>query len=264
MRSLSTLSAAEAKALRGLVFDLDGTFLSDGRLELASLQALGELAASGLGLVVCTGRPAAWGEVVQRLWPVDATVTENGAVAYRSAGVAVERLDRLAPDARGRRRAQLLTVLEQLRLRHPEVPLADDNLGRLSDVTFDIGERAKQPEAVVQALTAEAHDLGARTFRSSIHLHITLDADDKASGTLHTLSQVRGEEPSAALSSWAFVGDSANDQACFTAFRTTFGVRNITAHLPGMTQGPRYVSDAEQGAGFVEIAERLLALRKAG
>ena len=104
MRPLSSLSAAEVASLRGVIFDLDGTLLTDGALTPIAYDAMNALAYAGFELVVCTGRPAAWGEVVQRQWPVALTVTENGAVAYRSDGQAVKRLDRLPADARGRRR----------------------------------------------------------------------------------------------------------------------------------------------------------------
>jgi HAD superfamily hydrolase (TIGR01484 family) len=261
MRRLSELHAADVVGLTGIVFDLDGTLLTDGELTPSAFEAMHALAATGLELVVCTGRPAAWGEVVQRQWPVALTVTENGAIAYRSDGQAVARLDRLAPDARGRRRAALLTVVEQLVADAPELVLADDNLGRLSDVTFDIGERERVPADAVAAVRARARRLGAHTFASSIHLHVTLDSDDKASGTVRALGDVLGVDATAARSRFAFIGDSGNDEACFGAFRLTFGVDNVRAHLRSMSMGPRFVSHGRSGEGFAEIAARLIALR---
>lgn len=264
MKPLSALNASEAAALRGLIFDLDGTLLTDGALTKVAFDALYALADAGLTLVVCTGRPAAWGEVVQRQWPVALSVTENGAIAYQSDGPAVTRLDRLEADARGRRRAALLTVIEQIRAFAPDLELADDNLGRLSDVTFDIGERHRVPEERVAAVRRRASELGARTFQSSIHLHITLDTDDKASGTVRLLSSALGHDVTAALRHFAFVGDSENDVACFGAFRLTLGVANIRAHAGRMSVVPRYVSRGQSGEGFAEIAARLLALRRDG
>lgn len=259
MRPLSAVTSAEAAALRGVIFDLDGTLLTEGRLTRAAFDAMHALADAGLQLIVCTGRPAAWGEVVQRQWPVLLTVTENGAVAYRSEGQAVRRLDRLTPAERGRRRAALLTVVEQVRAAQPCLALADDNLGRLTDITFDIGERNHVPAADVAAARALIRRLGARSFQSSIHLHVTLDTDDKASGTVRLLS---GDDMTAVRSRYAFIGDSQNDEACFAAFRLTFGVDNIRDHLRHMSVGPRFVSQHTSGEGFAEIAARLLALRQ--
>src|SRR5690606_5421802 len=139
MKPLTRLRADDVRRLEGLVFDLDGTLLDDDGLSLAAYDALHRLAAD-LKLVLCTGRPAAWTEALVRQWPVVLAVAENGAVAYRR-DRGVERIDRHDPAERGRQRARLLTVVERLRAAFPSVPLADDNLGRLPDVTFDIGER---------------------------------------------------------------------------------------------------------------------------
>ncbi len=261
MKPLSALTAVDVASLRGVIFDLDGTLLTSGTLTPAAYQALHALADDGLTLVVCTGRPAAWGEVVQRQWPVALTLTENGAVAFRSDGQVVTRLDRLRGEARDRRRLAVLELSKRLRQAVPEVALADDNLGRLSDVTFDIGERARMPADKVAALRLNAARLGARTFESSIHLHVTLDSDDKASGTVRVLSSELGVDVSAARHQFAFIGDSINDEACFNAFRLTFGVDNIRGHLGRMSVGPRFVSRGSAGDGFAEIAARLLALR---
>ncbi|RLB62873.1 MAG: hypothetical protein DRI90_08080 [Deltaproteobacteria bacterium] len=262
MKRLSELTAEAARHLQGIVFDLDGTLLTDGRLTLEAYDALHQLSAAGLHLVACTGRPAGWGEVIARQWPIALAVTENGAISFRRDGVGVVPIDRIAPADRDDRRQRLVKLADELGRQFTDVELADDNRARRSDVTFDIGERRKVPSAEVVALRCAAATLGARTFLSSIHLHVTFDTDDKASGTLFALAAAHGVEPSAALSRYAFVGDSANDEACFSAFRTTFGVANIVDHCGTLTVGPQVLSDASWGAGFAEIAATLLALRE--
>src|SRR5262249_59883715 len=72
----------EARRLTGVVFDLDDTLLDHGELAEAAYRALFRLREAGLRLVACTGRPAGWGEVLARQWPIDAVVVENGAVAF--------------------------------------------------------------------------------------------------------------------------------------------------------------------------------------
>jgi len=104
-------------------------------------------------------------------------------------------------------------------------------------------------------------DAGARTSRSSVHLHATFDTDDKASGALRFLARELGQEPGAALSRFAFVGDSGNDAACFAAFRTTFGVANVAAAVGRLSVPPRYVARAPMGEGFAEIAGTILRAR---
>jgi hypothetical protein len=250
-----------------LVFDLDDTLLDHGELTEEAYAALFRLRAAGLRLVACTGRPAGWGAVVQRQWPLDATVTENGAVAFVTeaapAGGAKQlvALDPLPRAERQARRAGLVALAEEMVARFPAAALADDNDARRADVTLDIGEHRKVPAAEVRAIRALAHERGVRTFASSIHLHLTHEADDKATGTIRILVQRFGEDATSARSRWAFVGDSANDAAAFAAFRLTFGVANVRAHLKGLTVPPWYVAEAPMGRGFAEISARIVALR---
>ena len=98
-------------------------------------------------------------------------------------------------------------------------------------------------------------------MQSSVHLHATFDADDKASGALRFLSRKLGVDAGAAVTRFAFVGDSGNDASCFAAFRTTFGVANVRAALSGLSIPPRYVAPAAMGAGFAEVAAEILRKR---
>lgn len=268
MKALERLSAAEAKRLTGVVFDLDDTVLDHGALGEAAYGALFRMREAGLKLVACTGRPAGWGEVIQRQWPIDAIVTENGAVAFLSGpGSGGARplivVDPLGRAERRARREELLRLADEITARFPATALADDNDARRADVTLDIGEHRRVAAEDVRAIRTLARDRGVRTFASSIHLHLTHEPDDKATGTIRILVERFGEDATSALSRWAFVGDSANDAAAFAAFRLTFGVANVAAHMRGMTVPPRYVAAARMGRGFAEIAAKIVALRAA-
>ncbi len=268
MKPLEALDAGEARALAGVVFDLDDTLLDHGALTEAAYGALFRLRETGLRLVGCTGRPAGWGEVLARQWPVDAVVTENGAVSFvvepSSESARARRLtliDELAPAQRRARREELLALASETLDRYPEAALADDNDLRKSDVTLDIGEHRAVPAETVRAMQAFARARGVRTLVSSIHMHLTVETDDKASGTVRLLGARFGEDATTARARYAFVGDSANDAAAFAAFATTFGVANVRRHLGGITVAPRYVAPLPMGAGFASIAARIHALR---
>ncbi len=261
MKDLALLEPAAAAVLRGVVFDLDGTLLTGGALGIAAYQALFRLREAGLRLVACTGRPAGWGAVIARQWPIDLAVTENGAIAFARKDARIDTLDRAGHAERRERRRALDGIVEAMRWRFPEVPLADDNPERRSDTTFDVAETAVQPRERIDQMKRAASELGARTFESSIHLHVTLDGDDKASGTVRAIAQSFGEDASGALERYAFIGDSGNDEPCFSAFRVTFGVANVARWLARLSVPPRFVAKEEQGAGFAEIAERIVTLR---
>ncbi len=262
MTPLARMSRAEAARLDGLLFDLDDTLLSHGVLTREAYGALWDLHASGLRLVAVTGRPSGWGEVVVRQWPIDGAVTENGAahVVREGRGVAVS----MEGDAETRhsRRARLDALVHAAAREVPSAILADDVHARRSDVAWDIGERVRLEEDEALALARLVISHGARTTRSSVHLHASFEADDKASGVVRFLRTRFGEDAGRALGRYAFIGDSANDSACFAAFRTTFGVANVRAHLGRLVVPPRWVATEERGAGFVEVARVLVAARQ--
>jgi HAD superfamily hydrolase (TIGR01484 family) len=260
VKPLSSLGTDEARRLRGLLFDLDDTLLSHGVLTRVAYEALWNLKGAGLALVAVTGRPSGWGEVLVRQWPIDGCVTENGAVHVMRAGRGIARLDACDEAERRERTARLARLAARVREVVPEARLSDDMHARVSDVTWDIGELVTLPQDRIDLIAREIALAGARSSQSSVHLHATFDVDDKASGAIAFLATL-GEDAGAALSRWAFAGDSGNDTACFAAFRTTFGVANVRASVGRMSVPPRFVAGATMGEGFAEIAGEVLRKR---
>jgi HAD superfamily hydrolase (TIGR01484 family) len=256
MQPLSAIPRELLRDTRGLLFDLDDTFLDHGRLLPEALTALYRLHAAGVELYAVTGRPASWGSLITHQWPIDGAITENGAIAYRRDAGRVRRFDRLTLEERAARRVAVRSIADELRRQHPELELADDVAGRSSDVTFDIGEYRRVAPEVVARARQSARALGATTTLSSVHLHVSLDRADKASGAVELLRSVTGMPAVRILRSYAFIGDSENDAACFAAFRLTLGVRNLSGRP---TVPPRFLTSGERAAGFAEAAELLLA-----
>jgi HAD superfamily hydrolase (TIGR01484 family) len=261
MKRLTALGTEEAAHLRGVLFDLDDTVLTHGLLTRPAYDALWALHEAGMKLVAVTGRPSGWGAVLARQWPIEGCVSENGAVRALKVGAGVVLEEGCSPDERAARRTRLALLVEEARDRVPEARLSDDVDARRSDITWDVGERERLPEERIASLLSLIASAGARSTRSSVHLHATFDADDKASGALRFCTEHLGEDAGGALSRFAFVGDSGNDAACFAAFRTTFGVANVRASLPRLTLAPRYVATLPMGEGFAEIAAEILRKR---
>jgi HAD superfamily hydrolase (TIGR01484 family) len=261
VRPLAELAAGEARELSGLLFDLDDTLLDHGRLSEEAYRSLFRLKTAGLRLVAVTGRPAGWGEVLARQWPIDGVVTENGAIGYAREGDSVASWDRADEATRRGRRVRIASAFETLRAEFAEARLSDDTHARQSDIAIDIGERQSVAPEVVARIEARARELGCRTLVSSVHLHLTLDTFDKASGSVAFLEDRYGDDPTRALARYAYVGDSGNDAACFFAFRTSIGVANVRASLPRISVPPRFVTTLSRSSGFVEMTERLVALR---
>ncbi len=258
MLPVEDLGREEAQRLRGLLFDLDDTLLDEGRLSLVAHQALDALASSGLVLMAVTGRPVGWGAVLARLWPIRGAVTENGAITVYRQGRTVQLLDPVDPAERAARRERLEVLAGELEARFPELGRAQELSVRLSDLTLDIGEARDVPGDVVERAMQLARERGCRTVRSTVHLHLTLDSDDKASGALRALETLCGEDPTLARERYGFIGDSDNDAPCFASFSTTFAVSNFRGLA---TVRPRYLTHAARGAGFAEAARLILERR---
>ena len=261
MKTLAALAHGTASDLRGVLFDLDDTLLTHGVLTRAAYGALWDLSAAGLRLVAVTGRPSGWGELIVRQWPIAGAVTENGAVLLTKDGKGLARFERCDEIERRSRRVRLAQLVEEVRTAVPEARLADDVDARRSDITWDIGERVTMDSDRVDAIARVIVARGARTTRSSVHIHATFDEDDKASGSIEMLRRTFQEDAGSALARYAFIGDSGNDAACFAAFRTTFGVANVARHLSRLSVPPAFVAQATMGEGFAEIAARILTLR---
>lgn len=279
MKPLSLVPPDAARALAGVIFDLDDTVLDHGALTETAYAALFRLRETGLALIACTGRPAGWGEVLQRQWPIDATIVENGAIALvreqesdvsghreehaqRAGASRIVTLDDLDREARRARRAELVGLANDIVRRFPAAALADDNDQRVTDVTIDIGEHRHVPPEDVQKMRAELRERGLRTLLSSVHLHLTRDPSDKATGIVRLLAARFGEDPTRARHRYAFVGDSGNDGVAFAAFVLTFGVANVRAHLGKLSVPPQFVASLPMGRGFAEIAQKIAELRK--
>ncbi len=261
MRPVASLGRDEARALRGILFDLDDTLLTHGALTREAYGALYDLHDAGLRLVAVTGRPTAWGELLVRQWPIDGAVTETGAVRIVRDGHGVLLREDCDATERLARRERLAAIIARVKVVVPEAVLADDGAGRRADVAWDIGEQVKLPVERVDAIAAEILAAGARTTRSSVHIHATYDPADKATGAIAFLRETFGEDAGVARGRYAFLGDSANDAACFGAFVHTFGVANVRSHIARIAVPPRYLAEGAMGAGFAEIAKKILAER---
>jgi len=243
----------------GLLFDLDDTLLDHGRLTLGAYGAMWELAEAGVPLLGVTGRPLGWARVLVRQWPVLAIVAENGAVAAVADRIGTTLWDNATEAERRDRRERLGGLLSEVLERFPWLQDSEDCSARLTDHTFDIGERVQVERPRIDEVRAAARELGLRTTLSSVHLHMSLESMDKASGTLALLRELRGLDPTTVLQRWVYVGDSENDAPCFAAFSHSVGVANLKGRF---SVPPRFITRSPRGAGFAELARALLGARE--
>ena len=254
------LADMPALPLAGLLTDIDDTLTTDGRLQASALRALERLHDAGLRVVPVTGRSAGWAHMILKTWPVDAVVAESGGLYLaRGADGRLREVLHSARDDVARGRAAVLALAGELLARHPELAEASDNAYRRVDVAIDWCEEvAEAPPEVVAAALAQLRAAGFSARASSVHINAWHGDFDKAPMALRCLRELWGADEAAARAQWLFVGDAPNDASMFETFPLSVGVANIAPALPRLPVAPTWITEAACGAGFEELAARLL------
>jgi len=264
MQPLATMPAAARRAARGVLADLDDTITTHGVLTPEAYAALARLRAAGLLVIPITGRPAGWCDHIARMWPVDAVVGENGAFYMRYDAPRRKLVKRFVADARERaaNRARLDAIGAKILRAVPGAALASDQLYRESDLAIDFCEDvAPLPRADVDRIVAMMEAEGMTAKVSSIHVNGWFGRYDKLAMTRTLLAEVYAIDVDAERERFVFVGDSGNDAPMFAFFPNAVGVANVRAFLDRIATPPAYVTTAEAGAGFAELANLLLSGR---
>jgi HAD superfamily hydrolase (TIGR01484 family) len=257
----SRCAPALLAGVRGVFTDIDDTLTREGAIEPAALQALQALAEAGLPVVAITGRPLGWSQPFARDWPVQAIVAENGAVALVKQGDAV--LTEFAQDEPTRRAnaLRLQAVARRVLREVPGATLARDSAGRVTDIAIDHSEFAHMDEAAIAQVVALMQAAGMVATVSSIHVNGWFGAHSKLTAAEWMLQRLFGRTLAAELPHWVYVGDSTNDQPMFEAFPLSVGVANLQRFAAQLQHWPAYITEAERGEGFAEVAAALLAAR---
>ena len=264
MQELPLWPAAQRRAVTGIFTDIDDTLTTEGEITADAMEALGALKAAGLRVVAITGRPVGWSEPFAARWPVDAIVTENGAVALLpdAQSAAPRPLSKIYQQDAATRRAnfaRMQAVLARIERELPGVTRATDSAGRETDIAIDHSEFTRLSDAQIAAVVALMKSEGMHATVSSIHINGWYGEHNKLEGARWIVRQLWQRELDAEMDRWAYIGDSTNDQLMFKAFANSVGVANIARFVPQLAHLPRYVTRGERGAGFAEVVRSLLA-----
>ena len=255
--------------VRGVCLDIDDTLSTRGKLTDEAYSALWNLKRAGFAVVPITGRPAGWCDHFARFWPVDAVVGENGAFTFFMEKGVRHRIDTPAGDGVQSLRTKLGYLEQKILKRFPHAKWASDQAYREFDLAIDFCEDVPAwPKAEIEELIALCHGLGAHAKLSSIHVNAWFGDYDKRKGMEHWLNSgapglaMAGGAEVPAWNEWLFIGDSPNDEPMFAAFDHSVGVANLSLYLDRFTHPPRWITAGESGAGFAQMAARLVSLKK--
>jgi hydroxymethylpyrimidine pyrophosphatase-like HAD family hydrolase len=96
---------------------------------------------------------------------------------------------------------------------------------------------------------------------SSIHVNGWFGDHSKWTGAVWMLKRLFGRDLAAEVANWVYVGDSPNDEAMFERFPVAVGVANLADFASRLRVWPAWLTDEPRGAGFAQVADRLLAAR---
>lgn len=276
MLPLSDWPLAARRNIIGVFTDIDDTLTTDGAITTDALKALGELKTAGLHVIPITGRPVGWSEQVafggDKTWPVDAVVAENGSTALflNQTGFSLpknkhEQLLKIYQQdgaTRSKNYERMQQIAQRVQREVSGVVLSQDSGGRETDIAIDHSEfaqlSAEKMNQVVQIMQSE----GMNATISSIHINGWFGDHNKLAGARWIVRELFGRDLDDEMDRWVYVGDSTNDTLMFEHFAHSVGVANILRFEAELSHKPRYITLAERGAGFAEVARALLQAAK--
>lgn len=256
MRPLAELDASGVSAL---LFDIDDTLTTDGKLTAAAYAALERLQRAGRRTVAVTGRPAGWCDHIARMWPVDAVVGENGAFYFRYEDGGLHKRYHDPDDVRSAKRSRLGAIAERILAAVPGAALASDQHYREADLAIDYCEDVQPlPLEAAERIAALMREAGLTAKISSIHVNGWFGGYDKLAMTRTLFAEAFGTDLDAANAEYVFAGDSPNDAPLFAFFAHSVGMANVRRFVGHLAAEPKYVTQGEAGAGFAELVRHLL------
>ena len=253
--------------------DIDDTITDEGQLHANAYESLWRLKAAGLNVIPVTGRPAGWCEMIARFWPVHGVIGENGGFYFRYRDRKMQRHFVFDEKTMKENRERLDMVRYEVLRNVRGAAIASDQFSRLMDLAIDFAEDVGPlSEDAINKIVAIFEKHGAIAKVSSIHVNGWFGKYDKLSMTKEYCTRELGFDfetentpnggKGPGLGRIAFCGDSPNDEPMFEAFQTSFAVANIVKFESRLKNRPAFVASREGGNGFVEIVDRLLALKK--
>ncbi|HVK62072.1 MAG TPA: HAD-IIB family hydrolase [Bdellovibrionales bacterium] len=256
---MKRLSEFHSHKVQFLFTDIDDTLTDHGQLGPAAYEALWRLQKNGIAVIPVTGRPAGWCEMIARLWPVHGIVGENGGFYFRYHDKKMKRHFVFNDATQLANRKKLEVIRTEVLKEVPGCAIASDQFSRLMDLAVDFCEDVDPlQEKDVDKIVSIFEKHGAQAKVSSIHVNGWFGAYDKLSMCKEYAQRELGLDLNKTNETFAFSGDSPNDEPMFAFFKNSFAVANIQNFITRIKNKPAYVADKEGGQGFVQITDALL------
>lgn len=256
MKPLSELKENHLRKIKILMFDLDGTFISNDSLKSSTYRYLEKLRDNKIKTVVVTGRPAGWCDLIARWWPVNSVIGENGALSYSMLNGKMNR--QFFDDSVSLEKSKKLldSLLNEIKAKFGEIYLAADQPFRQWDLALDISEENSLSLNKVREIYDFCISRGANAAISNIHLNVWYGDYTKCDMALKILDNWNIK-----IDECVYVGDSPNDSPMFKKFPISVGVKSVLDYSDFMKDYPSYVTERDGNQGFEDLVDSILSTK---
>jgi HAD superfamily hydrolase (TIGR01484 family) len=263
VRPLTEAPPSALQKVRFVLTDMGDTLTFRGRLSSATYAAMERLRAAGIVVVPVTAAPAGWCDQMARMWPVDAVIGENGGLYFRSDDTTrtVRREFWLTAEERARSMTRLANIAGRILTAIPKAMAASDQPYRETTWAIETTETGEHRAAIADWIASAWRASGAQCTINSLWVLGWLGDFDKLAMSLRMAAELFAVELAADRDAVIYVGDSLNDEPMFGFFPNSVGVSTVALYLDRLKTPPQWVTNGPGGAGFVEVAEALLAQR---
>lgn len=251
MKSIEWLDPRHLSEVKIILTDMDETLTHQGRLAAVTYNALERLQDAGIAVIVNTAAPAGWCDQMARMWPIAGVIGENGGFFFkRETGENLHR--EFWHDQPAAVMTELLKLYDRVRQDYPHIEYAADQPFRLTSLAL---KRSGEEDRHIVDLLRE---LGAGATINNLWVLGWLGDYDKLAMARRVLAKHYNIDIDHARDRIAYLGDSENDAPMFAHFHHSFGMSTVG---PGLSAYPTWQTAGPGGAGFVEVALKILGTR---
>jgi hypothetical protein len=153
-------------------------------------------------------------------------------------------------------RAKLMTLAAEILRLIPGSELAHDQRYRQTTLAFRMNDPVRSAK-----IMAHLEASGARGTANSLWVLGWLGDFDKLAMARRIMRELFAIDLDRDAEACLYIGDSVNDAPMFGFFPHSVGVATVRDCLDHIPAPPRWITEGAGGAGFVEVAEKLLAGR---
>ncbi len=253
------LSELNISGIKGIFFDIDDTFSTDGKITSETYSSLWKLHEAGFMTAAVTGRPAGWCDHIARMWPATSVIGENGAFYFMMKDGKLQKNYLASKEEMEGNKKKLEEIRKEVFKKHPGAALASDQSYREFDMAVDFCEDVKRlPDEEVEDIRSIMEKHGTTAKISSIHVNCWFGGFNKIDGVKFFVKNELGLDLDKGSSQFIFCGDAPNDATMFTYFDNSVGVANLLDFEGRFNEWPKYLTKSRSGVGFTELANHLL------